>query len=418
MGSAGAPPVPADDAAAPRIPAHRVGSVPVAGSAVTRLTLTDFRCYARLRLEVAPTPVVLTGPNGAGKTNVLEALSLLTPGRGLRGARLGEITRHGATAPDGRDGAWAVAATVEGGPGGPVSLGSGLEPGGASERRVTRINGETVRGQAALGAHVNALWLTPAMDGLFRDGASERRRFLDRLVTTLDPDHTGRAAAYAHALRERARLLRENRGENRGESLTGGRAASWLDALEDTLARHGVAVAAARRDLVARLGAALTAAEGPFPRATVALEGTVEGWLGDMPALAAEDRLRAALAADRRADAETGGATVGPHRADLLVRHAGRDLPAALCSTGEQKAVLIALILAQARVATAARGRPPLLLLDEVVAHLDATRRAALAEALVTLGAQAWLTGTDAALFSDFDETAQILRLVDGNLID
>lgn len=408
MAGPGAPPLPAADAAALRI-AHG----PVTASAVTRLTVTDFRCYARLRLEVSPASVVLTGPNGAGKTNVLEALSLLTPGRGLRGARLGEITRHGAASTDGRAGAWAVAATVDGGPGGPVTLGTGLDlggPNGATERRVVRINGETARAQAALGAHVNALWLTPAMDGLFRDGASERRRFLDRLVTTLDPDHAGRAAAYAHALRERARLLREGRGE--------GRAASWLDALEDTLARHGVAVAAARRDLVARLGAVLAAAEGPFPRATLALEGSVEGWLGEMPALAAEDRLREALAAGRRADAETGGAAVGPHRADLLVCHAGRGLPAALCSTGEQKAVLIALILAQARVATAARGRPPLLLLDEVAAHLDATRRAALAEALAALGAQAWLTGTDAALFSDFEDTAQILRLVDGNLIN
>jgi len=398
---------------ASQVVAHRSADGPGPASAVARLTLTDFRCYTRLRLEVTPNSVVLIGPNGAGKTNVLEALSLLTPGRGLRAARLGEITRHGATSLDGRSAGWAVAATVDGGPGGPVSLGSGLEPAptpGASERRVVRINGETARSQAALGAHVNALWLTPAMDGLFREGAGGRRRFLDRMVYALDPDHAGRTAAHTHALRERARVLREGRG--------GAREAAWLDGLEDTLARHGVAVAAARRDLVARLSAALAAADDPFPRAAVTLEGTVESWLVEMPALAAEDRLREALATARRNDAESGGTAVGPHRSDLLVRHVDRDLPAALGSTGEQKAVLIALILAQARVATAARGRPPLLLLDEVVAHLDATRRGALAEALTALGAQAWLTGTDMTLFADFVGRAQILRLADGKLIE
>ncbi|MBB5087093.1 DNA replication and repair protein RecF [Roseospira marina] len=389
-----------------------MSSMPPAGAAlpaVRRLTLTDFRCYGRLRLEVAPTPVVLTGPNGAGKTNVLEALSLLTPGRGLRAARLAEITRHGA-----ESGAWAVAATLDTADG-PVTLGSGLiaAPGGegAPDRRVVRINGETARGQTALGRHVGALWLVPAMDGLFRDGSGGRRRFLDRLVQALDPDHAGRCAAHAHALRERGRLLREGRG--------GGREATWLDALEDTLARHGVAIAAARRDLVARLSAALGEADGPFPRAALALEGAAEEALDHQPALAVEDWLREAMATRRMADAEAGGSTgLGPHRADLLVRHVGRDRPAGQCSTGEQKAVLIAVVLAQARVVMAARGGAPLLLLDEVVAHLDATRRAALAETLAGLGAQAWLTGTDTALFDAFVGRAQFLRLDDGNLVD
>jgi len=379
--------------------------------AVRRLTLTDFRCYSRLRLDVAPCAVVLTGPNGAGKTNVLEALSLLTPGRGLRAARLGEITRHGATSAG-----WAVAATLDTTEG-PVTLGSGLIAGSVGDdgpdRRVVRINGETARGQTALGRHMGALWLVPAMDGLFRDGAGGRRRFLDRLVQALDPDHAGRCAAHAHALRERGRLLREGRG--------GGarREAAWLDALEDTLARYGVAIAAARRDLVARLSVALFEEPGPFPRAILALEGAAEDALGQRPALAVEDWLRDTMAASRAADADSGGGTsLGPHRADLLVRHAGRDLPAALCSTGEQKAVLIALVLAQARVVAAARGGAPLLLLDEVVAHLDAERRAALAGALAGLGAQAWLTGTDASLFDAFADQAQFLRLADGNLID
>jgi DNA replication and repair protein RecF len=378
--------------------------------AVTRLTLTEFRCYARLRLEVGPGAVVLTGPNGAGKTNILEALSLLVPGRGLRSAKLSDLTRHEAGAGSG----WAVAATARSAEG-PVHLGTGLDvsTGAVTDRRLVRVNGEAARSQTALGAHLSALWLVPAMDGLFRDGAGERRRFLDRMVQALDPDHAGRCAAHAHALRERNRLLREGRG-----GLIGRREGAWLDALEDTLARHGVAIAAARRDLVARLSGALAQAEGPFPGAVLALDGAVEAALADQPALAIEDDLRAALARDRAEDAQAGGTRHGPHRSDLLVRHAGRDRPAAQCSTGEQKAVLIALILAQARVVAAARGGAPLLLLDEVVAHLDEARRAALAEALAALGAQAWLTGTDTALFDAFAAKAQFLRLEDGNLIE
>ncbi|MQX36912.1 DNA replication/repair protein RecF [Roseospira navarrensis] len=398
MAPAGPPPY--------RFAANASPPVTAALPAVRRLTLTDFRCYDWLRLDVEPSSVVLTGPNGAGKTNVLEALSLLTPGRGLRTARLGEITRHGAAS-----GAWAVAATLDT-DSGPVTLGSGLvggaEGAGGPDRRVVRVNGETARGQTELGRHVGALWLVPAMDGLFRDGASGRRRFLDRLVQALDPDHAGRCAAHAHALRERSRLLREGRGTS-----------SWLDALEDTLARYGVAIAAARQDLVGRLSAALAEAVGPFPRATMTLDGAVETALARRPALAVEDWLRDSMAATRASDADGGGGTaIGPHRTDLLVRHAGRDLPAAQCSTGEQKAVLIALILAHARVVATARGGAPLLLLDEVVAHLDAERRAALAATLAGLGAQAWLTGTDVALFESFAGQAQFLRLADGNLVD
>ncbi len=378
-----------------------------AGPAVTRLLLSDFRSHGRLRLDASPGLVVLTGPNGAGKTNILEGVSLLVPGRGLRNARVGEMTRH--DAPPGTG--WAVAATVQTA-NGAVRLGTGMDvaSGAGAERRAVRVNGETARGQTVLGLYLSALWLVPAMDGLFRDGAGERRRFLDRMVQALDPNHAGRCAAHAHALRERNRLLREGVG--------GGREGVWLDALEDTLARHGVAIAAARRDMVGRLSAALVEAEGPFPRATLALDGMAEAALADQPALAVEDHLRATLARARAADAEAGGTRHGPHRSDLLVRHAGRDLPAALCSTGEQKAVLIALVLAQARVVAAARGGPPLLLLDEVVAHLDSGRRAALAAALIALGAQTWLTGTDTALFEPFGEKAQFLRLADGNLIE
>ncbi len=388
------------------------------GPAVTRLTLTRFRNYETLRLDVAPRPVVLTGPNGAGKTNLLEALSFLSPGRGLRRAGLSEVSRRsqgpavsggavsggadsGTGAPE-DDGRWAVAAQVTLADGPPLDLGTGRDP-GPSDRRVVRIDGSNAT-QAALGEVLSILWLTPDMDGLFRDGATARRRFLDRLVHGLDPAHVGRTSAYAHAMRERARLLKERRGALRA-------VAPWLDGLEEQMARHGVAVAAARRDLIERLGAAMAAAVGPFPQALLSLSSRVGDWLSEGPALAAEDRLRAALAASRPRDADAGGAAEGPHRDDLAVRHRTKGVDAAMASTGEQKALLIALLLAQARVQAKARGAPPVLLLDEVAAHLDADRRAALAEALTGLGAQAWMTGTDHQAFDAWQKTAQFLRI-------
>lgn len=374
---------------------------------VTRVTLSDFRCYARLRLDADLRPAVLTGPNGAGKTNLIEALSFLTPGRGLRRARLAEVTRR-----DAGDGAgWAVAATVQT-PSGPVEVGTGRESGqgegrgGSGEprdRRVVRIDGETVRGQVALAEVASAVWLTPAMDRLFVEGASARRRFLDRLAFGLDTGHAARVSAYENALRQRARLLREERRAD----------PAWLAALEETMAETGVAVAAARRDVVARLARACAGADGPFPRAVPTLEGTVETWLDEGPALEVESRLRRALSAGRSVDGRTGGAAEGPHRSDLLVRHGDKDMPAAHCSTGEQKALLISLVLAQARIQTSARGWAPLLLLDEVVAHLDETRRRALFDTVCALGAQAWMTGTDQSLFAGLGERGQFFRVQD-----
>jgi DNA replication and repair protein RecF len=365
---------------------------------VVRLTLTDVRSYAHLRLETDLRPVVLTGANGAGKTNLLEAVSFLAPGRGLRRARLSDVTRHGARG--GGLGAWGVAATVET-PFGAVDIGTGREA-GVSDRRVLRINGAPARSQADLGEIVSMIWLTPAMDRLFTDAPGGRRRFLDRLVYGLDPHHAGRLSAYETALRQRARLLRDG--------VTDG---AWFAALEDTMASHGVAIAAARRDLVGRLGRALAEAEGPFPRAAVALDGVLEEWLDRRPALEAEDAYRALLARERPREA-AGAPAAGPHRSDLTVRHAAKDMPAPLCSTGEQKALLIAILLAQARVQGAARGTAPLLLLDEVVAHLDDIRRRALFDALTDLGAQAWLTGTDRALFAPFAGRARFLEVREG----
>lgn len=376
--------------------------------AVTRLVLTNFRCYDRLRLAPDGRPVVLTGPNGAGKTNLLEALSLLAPGRGLRRARLEEIDRGGTAGPGRR---WAVAATVET-PQGPVEIGTAHEPApdtagdrGAESgrgRRAVRVDGTAARGQAPLAEVATIAWLTPEMDRLFLEASSDRRRFLDRLVYGHQPGHATRVAAYEQAMRERNRLLRERLGDG-----------AWLDALEQRMAEESVAIAAARNDVVARLNGAMALAEGPFPRAGLALDGLVEGWLDDGPALAAEDRLRAALRAARPEDAAAGRTGAGPHRTDLAVRHLEKDRPAGDCSTGEQKALLISIVLADARLVAMQSGATPILLLDEVAAHLDEVRRMALFDELCALGAQAWLTGTDRSLFAGLDGRAQFFGVAD-----
>ncbi|HEV2673874.1 MAG TPA: DNA replication/repair protein RecF [Aliidongia sp.] len=379
-------------------------SAPVA---VLRLDLTDFRSYETARIEVDARPVVLTGPNGAGKTNLLEAVSFLAPGRGLRRARLAEIDRRpalmGVAAVPDIARPWAVAAKLAT-PGGLVAIGTGRD--GTSEsgdRRLVRVDGQSVKGQAALAGHLNLVWLTPQMDRLFQEGASPRRRFLDRLVFGYDPAHATRLAAYEQALRERAKLLR-----------AGGADPQWLSVLEETLAREGVAVAAARREIVERLDQAASRPAGTFPAPRLRLDGGVEGWLDDMPALAVEERLRSEYAAGRRLDAEIGGASVGPHRSDLKVSHAAKGASAVDCSTGEQKALLIAIVLAHARLQTGVKGAAPVLLLDEVAAHLDRARRRALFDEIEALGSQAWLTGTDPELFAELGGRADFLTVADG----
>jgi len=367
--------------------AHPVERSALAVLAVRKLVLTAFRCYAGCRLEPDGRPVVLTGPNGAGKTNLLEAISFLAPGRGLRRARIADPDRHGQSE------SWAVAAELETACG-PVQIGTGREAG--TERRAVRINGAPVKNQAMLAEYVSVVWMTPQLDCLFLDGAGVRRRFLDRLVYGFDPAHAGRVAGYEQALRERARLLK---GGNRDDA--------WVSALERQMAERGVAIAAARREMAARLDAACKAATGPFPGASVGIVGDVEAWLDQVPALTVEERLRSALAEGRGGDAETGGASVGPHRSDLAVRHVEKDMPAALCSTGEQKALLIAIVLADLRLQAAERGTVPLLLLDEVAAHLDEEIRAALFETILELGAQAWMTGADARLFAPLGDRVQ-----------
>lgn len=371
------------------------------GSAVLSLTLRDFRNYAELQLHLSGAPVVLTGPNGAGKTNILEALSFLSPGRGLRRARLSEVSRS--TASPCR---WAAHAELASNVG-PVAIGTGLaEATGedeSSERRVVRINGETASSANGLSEYLDVVWLTPQMDRLFVDGLSTRRRFMDRLVYGLDSGHARQVAAYERATRERNRLLKAGSADPR-----------WLAALESQMAEHGLAVAAARREGLARLEAGMALATGPFPKARLAAQGLIEGWLADMPALAAEEKFRGLLAERRGIDRDAGTATEGPHRSDMAVWHADKDQPAAQCSTGEQKALLIAITLANARLIRARRHVAPLMLLDEVSAHLDGRRREALYEELLAIGGQVWLTGTDEDLFAGLGDRAEFFMVVDG----
>jgi DNA replication and repair protein RecF len=384
---------------------------------VTRLVLTEFRNYSTARIDLEPVPVVLTGPNGAGKTNLLEAVSFLSPGRGLRRARLSDVDRQTVNIGSGsNDGApaprpypasqgWAVAATLSTRRGS-VRIGTGRD-GIGGDRRVVRIDGEPASSQAALGERVGIVWLTPQMDRLFLEGPAGRRRFLDRLVFGLDPAHAGRVTDYEQALRERGRLLRDGRRDT-----------GWLSALEDVMAASGVAIAAARLEAIEQIGRECAEAEGPFPRAHLQLSGSVESWLADEPALAAEERLKTALASARAEDAVAGGATIGPHRSDLAVAHAEKGVAAEHASTGEQKALLISILLAHGRLQRTLRGEPPVMLLDEVAAHLDRTRREALFEILAGLESQTWLTGTDAALFAPLRSAARFISVSDGTLSD
>lgn len=338
--------------------------------------------------------VAIAGENGVGKTNLLEAISLLGPGRGLRAARAAEIGRR--TAEGARP--WAAWGRFEG-PRGAAEIGTGTAGEDSPEaRRKWRLDGEPVKTSAELADHAAAVWLTPQMDRLFQEAASGRRRFLDRLVWALEPSHAREVAAHDTATAGRNRLLAEGR-----------RDARWLAALEDAMARHSVAAIAARRALVARLNAVLEAgtATGAFPAARLDLLDPIAAALDATPALAVEDRLREDLAASRARDAAAGGAASGAHRTDLALTHLPKSLPAELCSTGEQKALLVSVVLAHAALIGAARGFAPLLLLDEVAAHLDQARREALFAALATLPAQVFLTGTESDIFAPLRGTAE-----------
>ena len=353
-----------------------------------QLTLTDFRSYPRAELQTGGRSVFLWGPNGAGKTNLLEALSLLSPGRGLRGAPMAELGRREAGEADGR--AWSVSAQVQADEGA-ASLGTGVDVPGAA-RRIVRIDGETVP-PARLTDHLRLVWLTPAQDRLFLDGASERRRFLDRLVFAAEPVHAVNAAAYERAMRERTRLLAAPPADP-----------AWLSALESQMAQSGAVLAEARVHTLVSLQSEIDDRAGrPFPQASLSLTGE---WAELVQSGATgpeiEPLLAQALARSRERDAAAGRALTGPHRGDLQVIHREKDRPAGECSTGEQKALILNLILAQAARLSRAESQPnPILLLDEVAAHLDAVRRAGLFDEIEALRLQAFLTGVDEALFQD-----------------
>ena len=369
---------------------------------VARLKLASFRNYASLSLAFDGRPVVLTGPNGAGKTNLLEAISFLSPGRGLRRARLDEVARRPG------DGTFAIAATVENASGA-VDIGTGIAPGtgGPEARRTVRVNHTPARTAEALLEHLRVVWLTPSMDGLFTGPASDRRRFLDRAVLAIDRRHGTRFNAFEKAMRGRNRLLADASPDRR-----------WLDAIETEMAELGVAIAAARREWLGLIAGLIdgTAGDAPFPKAMIALDGALEADLGAGVSSAVEDRYRAELAAGRARDAAAGRTLSGPHLCDLAVRHGPKDMPAGTCSTGEQKALLVGLVLAQAQLVTRATGETPVVLLDEIAAHLDETRRRALFAVLDGLGCQAFMTGTDAQLFAGLGAAAEHFIVTGGTV--
>ena len=363
---------------------------------VARLTLSDFRSYGALDCRVRAKTIVLTGENGAGKTNLLEALSMFSPGRGLRRAEIGECARRGGA------GGFAVSIEIET-DGASAQLGHGYTPGEGRRFRLDRAPQASAR---AFADRLRALWLTPAMGGLLMGPAGERRRFLDRLALGVDADHGARAGRLERALRNRNRLLEEGVSDRR-----------WLDAAEQEIAALGVAVAAARQETVARLGALIAQGRedaSAFPWAEIAIEGELERRLAEESALAVEEWYRAELAASRRRDAAAGRTLTGPQASDLSVRHGPKDEAARACSTGEQKALLMGLTLAHARLVAAMSGIAPLLLLDEVAAHFDARRREALFEELERLPGQVWMTGAEPALFETLRGRAEILRVTPG----
>ena len=356
---------------------------------IRRLTLTNFRNYHAVALRTDARVIVLCGPNGAGKTNLIEAISFLAPGRGLRRATLEEVAFHEG------DGSWAVAAEVEGALG-LATLGTGVErkpEDGAVGNRACRIDREPVASASAFAEHLRVIWLVPAMDLLFVGPPSERRRFLDRLAAAVDPEHASRVNALDRALRSRNRLLEEARPDPH-----------WLDAVEHETAEIAVAVAGMRAETVRRLAAVLASRRASaFPIAEITLDGWMEKLIPAHPAIEVEERYRALLRDNRARDAAAGRTLDGPHLTDLSVVYMQKGIPAGEASTGEQKALLIGLVLAHANLIVEMTSSAPVLLLDEVVAHLDPGRRAALHKELAQIGAQVWMTGADPVLFSEVD---------------
>src|SRR6202165_1115048 len=372
-------------------------------SRIQRLTLTHFRNYRAASLQTHSDVVVLVGPNGAGKTNCIEAISFLSPGRGLRRATLEDVADNQG------DGSWAVSAEVEGALG-LATLGTGIDAPGseaASNSRRCRIDRAPVNSATAFGDHLRMVWLTPSMDGLFLGAASERRRFFDRLVLAIDSEHASGVSALDRSLRSRNRLLEVRNYDDH-----------WCDAIERETAELAVAVAATRGQTAVKLAAMLGARgeASAFLSAQITLDGWMENALLTEPATSVEDRYREMLRDSRARDAAAGRTLDGPHLTDLQVIFAPKNVAARDASTGEQKALLIGLVLAHASLAAEMTGITPLLLLDEVVAHLDPDRRVALFGELTKLGAQVWMTGADPAAFAGIGATGEIFDVDSGRI--
>lgn len=341
---------------------------------LSSIKLINFRSYAGISVEFENLLTVIYGQNGAGKTNLLEAISLLTPGRGLRGARTEEISQLGSVE-------WAVVAEVGG-----YNIATGIEPG--LSKRVAKIDDEKQRGTNTLAEYVSAVWLTPQMDGLFIEGASHRRQFFDRIIYNFDPEHAGRVAVYENAMRERLRLLKSGSADK-----------TWLKVLERRMAEYGVAVAAARNEVIHYLQESLDKSATSFPRPMVEIIGKYEAMLYETSALEVEDNFAHALFDARYEDAANGRTSTGVHKTDFKVTNLAKNMPANLCSTGEQKALLLSIILGLARLLRERRNKTPIILLDEVIAHLDENRRKELFSELENLKCQAFMTGTEKIFF-------------------
>ncbi len=363
------------------------------------LALTNFRNYSHVHLEVDSRPVVLVGDNGAGKTNILEAISLLTPGRGLFRAKLPDMDNIRTQLP------WVISAQAYGAQG-LVQIGTGRdsEKEDSADKRIVKIDGKIARAHTDLAKFFAVLWITPQMDTLFSEGNSVRRKFLDRLVYSFDSEHASRVNSYDYAMRERNRLLQ-----------MGGSDAIWLSALEQKMVEHGIAIAVARKTAIEWLNNAMLLIGSSFPKAHLAITGIVEDALAEDSALVAEEKFRDLLAGNRALDAASGRSLIGIHRCNIEAIHVEKNMPAEHCSTGEQKAILISIILAQARAGANWHGSVPVMLLDEVISHLDAKRRSALFEELAEIGAQAWLTGTDRDIFNELD--ASFIHIHNGKIL-
>ena len=400
--------------------ALNLASESVLKSGVRRLTLTDFRNYGNLRINADLSPVVITGENGSGKTNILEAISYLSPGRGLRGSRLADIKRITPVLVDDEyeptpisNMSWAVSAVVQKGDE-EIEIGTAVERAARDDddelrsydRRIVKIDGNKISNQAELGNYLTTVWLTPQMDRLFRGGSQPRRSFLDRLVFAFDNEHAKRTASFEQVYREWHQLLKQGCNDK-----------NWLFSLEDSMATLGVAIAAARREQIAKLNKFIaTEPDDVFPSVILELDGTIEKMLDAMPAVEVEDYYRNMLLGSRRSVAYNDSAD-GVNRTDFKVLYRKKRMPAELCSTGEQKSLLISIILAQTKCLTCEKGFTPVMLLDEVVSHLDDAKREALLMKIKELGLQAWITSTDEKLFGALQGCAQFMRLENGRIV-